>query len=70
MLKKPTELTSDGVRNIFEKEKVSGIVQILSIEENKPNVYRVAISDGHSKYTAVFCDEAGKKIQSGTLSPF
>ena len=66
MQKKPTELTFDGIRLLFEKDKITGgIFQILIIEENKPNVYRVTLSDGYAKQMVIFCDEAAKKFLNG-----
>lgn len=66
MNKKPTELTRDAIKQIFQTEKVVGIVQILSIEENDPKIYRVTISDGHAKQSVLFTDEEfDKKFRSG-----
>lgn len=65
MNKKPTELTHEGIRQILQNDKIAGIFQILSIEEDKTNIYRVNISDGFSKKMVIFAEEAGQKCQAG-----
>lgn len=67
MNKTPTTLTHEGIRQILETDKVAGIFQIITLEENNSKIYRVNISDGFSKKMVIFTEEAIQKYLAGFI---